>query len=552
LTIPNLDPDGSLLYTGDYNSNGSYAPAKIMYKDGTVRYFRTTYNNFPYNIVTPNGNYIIGDFNGNPAIDTLGRSIALPSIPYSGTACVTLTDSNGNPQIYSITATSLTVTNPINNLQETRGGYITSITLPNGKSYTFEYNNVNGYMTKMTLPSGAYVRYTYNSQYVANRYVSADGTPASEKTWTYLGAGNVNDPEGGRIVVTNNAQGLGTSTQWQRFDGTNWITDKEVRSNWSSNGVESNGQPVNPKVDKSTTVMGTKQASRTLMYDSSMNVILEQHTDWGNNADGPLLISKGRTFTTLSAPFQRQTSETVSFIDPVTNQYRNQKTEFFYDQYALAYSGPSPTGTVPNSGNYPYPMRGNLTRIRQYKNEALTAYIEIHTHYDPLGNVAKKVDALGHTTLLDWSDNFTDSVNRNAFAYLNKTTNPLNHFTTTKYDYNTGLPKQVTDPRGFTTTTAYDGMSRVTSLTEPNGKQTTYSYDDNNRITTRQVTVDNAGNVGQVKTYFDRLYRVVQTRTNDPEGEIWVDMVYDAKGRKKQVSNPLSRRRLSGLDDDKL
>ena len=261
-------------------------------------------------------------------------------------------------------------------------------------------------MTKMTLPSGATIRYSYSGEYVTNRYVneSGDGNPAHEKTWSYPGGGQVNDPEGGRIVVTNNTQGLGTKTEWQHSDGANWVTDKEVRSNWSNNGVESNGQPNNPKVDGTTTVMGAKQSSRWLSYDSSMNVFGESQTDWGNNADGPTLLTKIRTFTTISAPFQRQASETVRFTDPVTNIWRSQQTDFFYDQYSLVYSGPSPTGTVPNSGAFPYYLRGNLTTVRQYKDEALSTSVETHTHYDPLGNVAQQVDALGHTALLDWSE----------------------------------------------------------------------------------------------------------------------------------------------------
>src|SRR5207249_4421555 len=59
-----------------------------------------------------------------------------------------------------------------------------------------------------------------------------------------------------------------------------------------------------------------------------------------------------------------------------------------------------------------------------------------------------------------------------------------------------------------------------------------------NRVTTKEVTVDSSGNKGHVETYFDKLYRVTQTRTNDPEGVIAVDAVYDGKGRKTQVSNP--------------
>ena len=50
-------------------------------------------------------------------------------------------------------------------------------------------------------------------------------------------------------------------------------------------------------------------------------------------------------------------------------------------------------------------------------------------------------------------------------------------------------------------------------------------------------------NKGRVKTYFDKLYRVTQTRTNDPDGEFAVDTEYDGNGRVKKTSNPY---RISG------
>ena len=68
--------------------------------------------------------------------------------------------------------------------------------------------------------------------------------------------------------------------------------------------------------------------------------------------------------------------------------------------------------------------------------------------------------------------------------------------------------------------------------------EATYSYDDTNRKTTKEVTVDSSGNVGHVETYFDKMYRVVQTKTNDPEGQFAVDTVYDSLGRASKVSNP--------------
>jgi hypothetical protein len=35
------------------------------------------------------------------------------------------------------------------------------IELPNGREYTFEYDNYQAYLTKVTLPSGGYIEYAY-------------------------------------------------------------------------------------------------------------------------------------------------------------------------------------------------------------------------------------------------------------------------------------------------------------------------------------------------------------------------------------------------------
>src|SRR5207249_3909696 len=138
-------------------------------------------------------------------------------------------------------------------------------------------------------------------------------------------------------------------------------------------------------------------------------------------------------------------------------------------------------------------------------------FVSEHLKYDSVGNVVEKDDPLNHATLIDFTDNFTDSTNRNTFAYPKKVTNPLSQFATSKYDFQTGLVKEVANLRSQTTTTAYDLMNRITSITEPNGKQTTYSYDDTNRVTTKEVTVDSSGNKGHVETSFDKLYRVIET-----------------------------------------
>jgi hypothetical protein len=51
-----------------------------------------------------------------------------------------------------------------------------------------------------------------------------------------------------------------------------------------------------------------------------------------------------------------------------------------------------------------------------------------------VGNVVETINGLNHSTLIDFTDNFSDGQNRNTFAFPTKVTNPLGQFTRSKYD----------------------------------------------------------------------------------------------------------------------
>jgi YD repeat-containing protein len=115
--------------------------------------------------VDPNGNVITwGD-----TTDTLGRSIAVSAsqISYkdsSGTPrTVTLNyDMNTNPPVATFaqptTASGFALANQTAGVE----GLLSSIVLPDGLSYTFQYNEF-GELTEITYPSGGYTRYTYQA-----------------------------------------------------------------------------------------------------------------------------------------------------------------------------------------------------------------------------------------------------------------------------------------------------------------------------------------------------------------------------------------------------
>ena len=105
-------------------------------------------------------------------------------------------------------------------------------------------------------------------------------------------------------------------------------------------------------------------------------------------------------------------------------------------------------------------------------------------------------------------------------------------------DSSTGLVTSITDPRGKTTTYAYDSGGDLTSLTTPLGNETTYGYDGSGRMTSM---VDARGNVSGANpaaftwtyTYDAANNRLDQT---DPLGNE-TDWTYDPAGNLASVTD---------------
>jgi YD repeat-containing protein len=161
---------------------------------------------------------------------------------------------------------------------------------------------------------------------------------------------------------------------------------------------------------------------------------------------------------------------TTCSINRICNKIANEKvfegngttqvaqTDYVYDEYSLTVRSGSPPG---HDGSSSQSGRANLTTVKRYKTSS--TYTVEHFKYDNLGNMIEQIDPLNRSTLIDFTDNFTDtSQNGSTFAFPKRVTNALSQYTQTKYDFNTGLPKVSTNLRGYDTTTVYDIMNRVT------------------------------------------------------------------------------------------
>ena len=514
------------------------ASAKIVFKDGSVL------DGSSGRLITPNGNFLDG------LQDTLGRTIVFstnqpgptpPLCDYTSTAPVpyykryTIKDASGQDQTYTLNFENNHFTaNPVEGCWEHLDGWLTSIVLPNGQSYQFEYANYQGYLTKVTLPSGAYIRYDYyggnqtgvfGHDYVTERHVSADGTSGSEKTWTYSRVDypttrevTVTSPESHQVKHTFNSLGQETQTVYLDSSG----TLQTITTTWT------NGRP--SQIDTQTGSATRRTTMGWFTWTGGDFLSYQEDTDWA-------LVPR-----TKVNYFYHQFPGSI-LLRPLStellewngSQYeRKGLTEFVYDQYSVQ-ATPS---NVPNKTSPPHYDRGNPTTIRRYKD--LTNYIEEHLYYDDVGNVVQAVDALNHSTTFDYTDNFTQNPSFPTHAFLKKATNHLNQsYVTNKYDYNTGLLKSVLDTRtNLETTMSYDSLNRLTGVSEQASQRvTTYTYTDTTPKVTEEVLVA-AGQTRKVETIMDKLYRPLQVTLFDPDGDVKVDTLYDDDGRVWKASLP--------------
>jgi YD repeat-containing protein len=320
LTLPGVDADRSIFYPGGYMSDSG--GATIQFPDGSTRYFSPGVPWGSDYIQTPNGNRLYKD----GATDTVNRTIQpwtdwqdlTPGYPQS--RVFTVTDANNIQRNYTVHYAGWNIPDPYQtNVTVYHCCLVTSIVLPNGKTWTFTYN-ASGYLEKITFPAGAYVRYVYGSlpncgnpcinDAIIERRVSESGTAGGEKVWTYArtyvsGDGRtvtVTSPEADQVVHTFNAQG--EETQTDRY-GPPYPPLQTVIYSWTQSGVETNGQPNNPRVVTATTRLGgyQLQSTKTTTYDSDGYVTQEIVSDWGGYPySGPMVLQKDYAYTTIVSP----------------------------------------------------------------------------------------------------------------------------------------------------------------------------------------------------------------------------------------------------------
>jgi hypothetical protein len=229
----------------------------------------------------------------------------------------------------------------------------------------------------------------------------------------------------------------------------------------------------------------------TKRYDyTSVNSTTAQTASIGSFSAGTLLRTEESTFLV---------NDSANYSSTIRDAYRARhlialpsstrvkqgstivaETQFKYDEtayplltYGVTIPGLTDLGDLANPNLV---RRGNVTTTRRWLNMSgatvqsydtnnpnNNTYIVTHAQYDQCGNPRKAWDANGKLSEVTYTDAFSDSVNRNTFAYPTIATTPIPD-TSGYYASN----------QAFTSSTVYDfNTGRVTTSTDANNQTTT-------------------------------------------------------------------------------
>jgi RHS repeat-associated protein len=163
--------------------------------------------------------------------------------------------------------------------------------------------------------------------------------------------------------------------------------------------------------------------------------------------------------------------------------------------------------------------------------------------YDALGRPTLQTDVLGHTT----TTAYTPSSSGPLTSEVTTNTAPFGWTTTTAFNPDWGLPVSLTDPNGRITSTAYDGLGRVTGIWKTDRSQSTYPTSPSigyaytlSQTSPNAIETSTLGPSTTLQTFalYDGLGRQVQSQTAaNGGGSKITDTVYDSAGNVSRVNN---------------
>lgn len=519
-----------------------------------------------------NGAATVTDRNGNQITTTTGSTftdtLGMTALSVTGGApnplVMTYTTSSGTPASVTVNYSTYTVQTAfgcsgVSEYGPTSIALASSVTLPDGSSYSFQYEatpgapaNVTGRVKAITLRTGGTISYAYTGG--SNGIVCTDGSTSglsrttSDGTTDYSRSGSgsawtttildASSPRNQTIIKfqtagnpanfyeTNRVVNQGLSTALLTSD---ICYNAAVEPNCSTTALT---LPITEVKRYTVLPNGNQSLKDTTLNSFGLTTGVDEY-DFGAAPHGIFLRKSLIAYASLGSGIIGLPSS-VTIQDGAGNQKARQT--FGYDETAV-----TPTSGVPQHASITA-SRGNQTTLTQWVSATAPALNTIFT-YDDTGNMLTSTDPAGNQTLYSYQDSFSDGANRFSLAYLTQVTQPstgspaVAHTTKTQYEANTGLVTATWDLNNNQTTYTYDVLSRPLQTNFPDGGQVANTYGSATSVTRSDKI--SASQAVSTTTLFDGLGRISrQQLTSDPAGTTTTEATYNSNGLLASVSNP--------------
>src|SRR5260221_624990 len=477
---------------------------------------------------------------------------------------LTYTTSSGTPASVTVNYSTFTVQTAfgcsgVSEYGPTAVSLVNNVTLPDGSSYSFQYEptpgvpaNVTGRVHSITLRTGGTISYAYTG---ANNgiecvdgsapgltRITADGTttysrsgsgsawattvtdasvPGNQKLINFQAAGSP-----ANFYETHRTVNQGASTTLVQSDT---CYNAAVQPNCSSTAIS---LPLTEVKKYTILTNGQQSLNDTLINGAGVPSEVDDY-DFGASPHGALLRKILVTYASLGNGIGSLPASIVA-QDGSGNQKFQQI--FAYDETAVTGTSGVPQHAAITGS------RGNQTTLTQWVSASATALTTRFT-YDDTGNMLTQTDPAGNQIQYSYQDSFSDGVNRTSLAYLTQVTQPstgspaVAHVTKTQYDANTGLQRTAWALNTNQTTYSYDALNRPLQVNSPDGGQITHTY--NSATSTTQNHKISSTQTISTTTLLDGLGRNSQQQlTPEPAGTTTTHVTYNSNGFLASVSNP--------------
>ena len=573
-----IHPVASYLVTGDSSLSvfGYPSSFQALTTDGSG-YWMVVTNSTAAIVYDMHGNQVrpIVDTNGNfpPSgfKDKLGRSIVLPAGFTSSTETINVSTNFGLGELVG----SETV--------------LSSLTLPDGRSYTFQYDDAGnpaqkghyGSLTSITLPTRGQILITsevstcqsVNSvacahQFVVKNITTPDGAWSfaySPTTYLVTATAPVDPATDLASQTTLSVPGFPSSPSEvvSTYSGTatgtplRQVTIQNPGLPTSITTTLDNGQ--SSSVSYTYADGCTPRVSSKKEYDFTDSLVRETDENYYTSASDNTNLTNlcnGTTPPSWTDPFLQNNHHITDIPSSITVYGSGgccsspiAQTTYTYDSTSLSTTSGSLGHSVFGLSDHDdtdygsaMTVRGNPTVIQQMTAQGSLTTTKTN-HYNILGEIVSSVDGDGNTTTFDYTDSWNDSscISSSVFAYPTTITNAKSQVSETTYNSCDGSIASSKDQNDINASRAgtvytYDGLQRVTSLSYPDGGAVSTGYGGSAVPEVITATVAASPSPSQVSsTTLDGLGRAV---TAVAANGATVTTTYDSRGRVHTVSNP--------------